>query len=562
MNMRLLIILGYLSITLAIGIGLHRRTKRNSVDFFLAGRSLSNLLLFFTMAASNFSAFTIFGLSGAGYRIGYAFYPVMGFGTGFMALSMYLVGRKIIPLAREREYVTPSDFIADRYGSQSLKKVSSIVMIVFTLPYLALQAIAAGNSLHSLTGISYAGGAFLITSFVMIYVVLGGLRTIAWTDFLQGVMMITFAAIAFAIIAEKSGGFAAVNERLLSETPALFSRPGADGSMTRGVWFGYTFLWFFSVPFTPHLFQRFLAAKSEKHFSTTVVLYPIITTILFFLTVSIGVLGRASFPGLPAGESDTIFPLLLGRFTGVFTSTLLLTGSIAALMSTMDSQLLTLTSIISLDFNLFGDEMPERKRVAWEKLIVVLLGGAGFLIALRPPETLLAFVQATTFNGISVLAPLVLGGLYWHRANKWGAFASLAGGELLVVLYYFDLLPAFGTLPAVPIVAVTSLLFIGVSLAVSRTIEKSPKFRVKPGPNTSGFAERLRTERLPGFAVFSLIAIFIVSNDFWAWGKTPVLFWGLPLWVWYFAGLGILLAAAFRLTLHRIIPIRLSGKEK
>jgi SSS family solute:Na+ symporter len=93
MTVRLLIVLAYLVLMVAIGIVVRRRSSANTVEFLLAGRGLGRVLLFITMAATNFSAYTIFGLSGAGYRIGYAYFPIMSFGTGFMALAMYIVGR-------------------------------------------------------------------------------------------------------------------------------------------------------------------------------------------------------------------------------------------------------------------------------------------------------------------------------------------------------------------------------------------------------------------------------------------------------------------------------------
>ncbi|HUV08028.1 MAG TPA: sodium:solute symporter family protein, partial [Spirochaetia bacterium] len=249
MNGRLLIVLVYLGITLVIGILFRKRARKSSTEFFLAGRDVSRILLFFTMAATNFSAFTVFGFSGAGYRIGYAFYPVMGFGTGFMALALYIVGSKILILSKQRGYVTPSDYIADRYGSPLLKALVSGIMILFTLPYISLQAIAAGKSLNSLVGIPYLWGALLITLFVVLYVALGGLRSIVWTDLVQGLMMILFILASFILIAQRSGGFAAANEAVFKEMPGLFSRPGGVGTgsgevMGMGIWFGYMVLWF------------------------------------------------------------------------------------------------------------------------------------------------------------------------------------------------------------------------------------------------------------------------------------------------------------------------------
>jgi SSS family solute:Na+ symporter len=528
MNTRIFILLVYLSITLVFGTLFRKQAKRNKVEFFLAGRNLSKFLLFFTMAATNFSAFTIFGFSGAGYRIGYAFYPVMGFGTGFMALSFHIIGSKILILSQKNNYITPSDYVYDRYRSPMLKKLFSLIMVIFTLPYISIQAIASGQSLNSLMGIPYLAGAVLITAFIVAYVTLGGLHSIVWTDCMQGVMMIGFTLIAFFIIAHKSGGFVHVHESMKSTFPALLSRPGNGSVMLPGIWFGYMFLWFFADPMFPQLFQRFMAARDEEALNSTMVFYPIITTFLFFLTVSIGVMGRFTFPGLPPEQSDTIFPLLLARYTGPLLSTLLLTGSIAALMSTMDSQLLTLTSIITSDFF-----MIKRKEILKEKLTIILLGIAGILISIKPPHTILDFVNKTTFNGLSVLAPTVIGGLYWRRANAHGAIASILLGESMVLVYYFNVIRTEWVFPVVPIMAVSAAAFVLGSVLFPRGGENtSIVFTVKP-------------ESFLWIPAFS--AVFILGHDFWAWERTPVLIGGLPAWVLYYFGLGVLLSVLFQM---------------
>jgi len=525
---QLSIVLVYLLATLGIGVLFRKSARISSVEFFLAGRNLNRMLLFFTMAATNFSAFTIFGFSGAGYRIGYSFYPVMGFGTAFMALSFIVIGEKILILSKKRNYISPSDFIQDRYNSPFLKKLFSMIMIIFTLPYISLQAIASGKSLNSLIGIPYLAGALLITGFVVTYVVLGGLRSIVWTDFFQGVLMIVFTLTAFIIIARKSGGFIHVHETIFSNAPSLFSRPGMNGSMGFGIWIGYMVLWFFADPMFPQLFQRFMVAKDRETLHTTVILYPIITTFLFFLTVSIGVMGRSAFPALEAGRSDTIFPLLLGNYTSTFLSTLLLTGAIAALMSTMDSQLLTLTSMITIDFL-----KVEKNEILKEKTTIIVIGAVSLLIALKPPNTILAFISRTTFNGLSVLGPCVLGGLYWKKANKFGAIASIFTGEFMVVAYYFEKIQISGLHPVIPILSATGVVFIFVSALTSVSNENTNiVFRIKRGSL---------------FFIPIFVLIFILGNDFWNWGKTPVLAAGLPLWVWYYIALGILLTAVYKL---------------
>jgi SSS family solute:Na+ symporter len=527
MDIRFVIILLYLFLTLFIGVVFRKQAKKNRVEFFLAGRDLSKLLLFFTMAATNFSAFTIFGFSGAGYRIGYSFYPVMGFGTAFMAITFYMIGGKMLFLSKARGYITPSDFVQDRYRSPFLKKLFSLVMIMFTLPYIAIQAIASGTSLNSFIGIPYLAGAALVSVFIIAYVALGGMRSIAWTDFMQGVMMVGFTLAAFVLIAVKSGGFVSVHKEIAQSFPRHFYRPGGGDTMGYGIWFGYMFLWFFADPMFPQLFQRFMAARDEKTLRSTVVLYPLITTFLFFLTVSIGVMGRHAYPDLPVEKSDAIFPLLLGQYASPLVGTLLLTGSIAALMSTMDSQLLTLTSMVTEDFFTI-----KKNEILKEKLTIIALGLAGVLIAARPPRTILDFINKTTFYGLSVLFPTIAGGLYWKGANKFGAVASILLGEGMVLAYYFRLIQTPAVLPVVPIMCVSGGAFILVStLTVS-------------GNENLGIVFDIRKQSLPWIPVFAIL--FLLANDFWAWNRQPSIIGGLPLWVWYFFILGIVLSVVFK----------------
>lgn len=525
MSVRLAIVLGYLLALLLIAVVFRRVSSRNRVEFFLAGRKMPGVLLFFTMAATNFSAFTVFGLSGAGYRIGYAFFPVMGFGTGFMALGFLVIGLRVNALARERGYVTPADFIADRYRSRPLGMLFSLVMIVFTLPYLATQAVASGRALETLAGVPYPVGAALVTGTSVLVVALGGMRSDAWTDVVQGLMMVLFTAAAFVLIARANGGFTAANARAYTAEPALFARPGADGSLVPGVWIGYLLLWLFADPMFPQLFQRLMAASDRGSLVATAALYPVVTTVLFFLTVSIGVMGRASLPGLTAAQSDNVFTLLLERHVGGPLAALLLTAGMAALMSTLDSQLLSLGSLISLDFT-----RRRRPGLLAEKLVLVAVGAAGFLIALRPPRTILELLTSVSFTGFAVLAPIVLGGLYWRRAGRSAAFVAILAGEALAAAAALRLVRFPGVLPVVPVLAATAVVFVVGSLLENDTAP-NPGIVVRPRRGTGWWATL--------FAVF-----FVLGCDFWAWGRQPVFVLGLPLWVLYFGVLGMLLALA------------------
>ncbi|MDD4904406.1 MAG: sodium:solute symporter family protein, partial [Candidatus Bipolaricaulis sp.] len=414
MAVRIAVVASYLGILLAIGLLARARRRRSPDDYFLASRTLPGWVLFLTMAATNFSAFTVFGFSGAGWRIGYAFYPIMAFGTGFMALAFVLIGHPVWRLGKAHGLVTPPELVYERTKSPGLRLVFFLVMAAFTLPYLAIQPMAAGYALQSLFGIPYYAGAAVVTGVILLYVLVGGFRGEVWTDVFQGAMMIVLMAVGLAAVAAPFGGIAAANRTAAAELPALFSRPGLDGSFTPGIWFGYMILWFLCDPMFPQLFQRFYAAKSPRGLSTSMALYPLVTGLLFLFPVAVGVIGRLSYPELPAGAaSDGILPLLLHKHASPLVETLVLSAGLAALITTLDSQLLTLSSMFTRDIyapvrawlRTRQDDRQASPPSEWVgRAFVVLLGLAGLALAYRPPAT---FLEITTeaFTGLAVLFP-------------------------------------------------------------------------------------------------------------------------------------------------------------
>ncbi|MEW5826172.1 MAG: sodium:solute symporter family protein [Candidatus Bipolaricaulota bacterium] len=541
MGLRLLSILLYLFALLALGAVARRRGRRTAEDFYLASRSLQGWTLFLSMAATNFSAFTVFGFSGAGWSSGYAFYPIMAFGTGFMALAFLLLGAPIWRIGKEQGLVTPPELVFHRSGgSRSLRLVFLAVMTVFTLPYLAIQPMAAGYALESLLGIPYYTGAAAVTCVVIAVVWLGGLRGEVWTDIFQGVVLIAVMALALGSVAKAYGGLSAANASAAAQWPGLFSRPGLREAFSPGVWFGYMGLWFLCDPMFPQLFQRFYAAKDPRALAATAALYPLVTGSLFLLPVSLGVLGRLTFPSLPEGATaDQILPLVLHDVASPWVETLAVCAGLAALITTLDSQLLALASMAARDVweplrarvtRATGE--ASRETSAWAgRTFVVLLALAGLALAYRPLGT---FVEITTetFTGLAVLFPIVWAAISWKRFSAAAAVVSIVLGEGLVVAYHFECLPTFGTLPVVPVVALTTLaLYVGSRLGRPRLL---PRIRLAPALG--------RGEKILWAVVFA--GLFAASHDIWAWDDARLGWLGFPRWVWYCIGLCATLSTA------------------
>jgi SSS family solute:Na+ symporter len=513
---KLLILVIYIAAMLGLGLFIRGRVQDSPTEYFLAGRRLGLFVLLGSMAATNFSAFTVFGASGAGYLHGLAFFPIMGFGTGFMALTFWFIGKRVNRLGRLHDLVTPSELVQFRYGSRPLSGLFALVMIVFTIPYLALQPMAGGYVLNQLAGLPQAAGAGIVTFVILLYTLRGGLRSVAWTDTLQGITMVIMLTAALIMATEHHGGFATAMGKVLQAEPGLFSRPGGLGRFEPGIWLSYILLWFFCDPMFPQLFQRFYTAKDEKALQRTMLLYPLICTAVFAMPVLLGVLGRLDFPGLHGKEADAIVPMLMTSVGGDFMGALVLTAGLAALMSTMDSQLLTLSSIFSRDvYPFFTRGRAGSSTVG--RVFVCCLATVGYAMAVNPPSSILK-IATQTFTGLAVLFPTVFCGLYLKQPRPLPAIASILSGE--AAMLWFALAGPIN-LPVLPVVPV-----MGVSFGT---------YFLAHFLGGSGFAWHWDKTSRKWVTAFGLL--FLAAFDYWQWDDDTPIFHGLPGWVWYFIGL-------------------------
>ena len=513
----------YFLIVLVIGFIARTRWKSTPDTYFLADRKFGTLILLGTMVATNFSAFTVFGTSGAGYRDGYAFFPIMGFGTGFMALTFWIIGRKIRQVGLEHGLVTPPELVKQLYQSPGLSFLFALVMIVFTIPYLALQPMAAGYALEALLGLPYFYGCMVVTAIILIYTLRGGLRAVAWTDLYQGLVMFILLLVSLIMVAWHHGGFLEANQKVLISNPELFSRPGGLGKYSLGIWFSFMVLWFFCDPMFPQLFQRFFSARNDRSISRTMLLYPFVCTIVFFMPIAVGVLGHLSYPDLVGKQADRILPLVLTLIAGDFMAALVMAAGLAALMSTMDSQLLTLSSIFTRDIAPRIVKSKSESSVTG-RVFVIVLSLAGLALAYKPPATILQ-IATQTFTGLAVLFPTVIFGLYFKRVYALAGILSILCGEAALVAFYFKWISSPTFLPVIWVMVITFSVYL---LTHAVLLRKESRLTITVPQWLSN----------PYFWLFA--GIFVLAMDFWAWGKVEPTILGIPLWVGYFVILSVL----------------------
>ena len=437
------ILISYIAIVFLGSLGGASSNSKSPEGYFLANRNLGTLALFFTILATNFSAFYFLGFAGAGYRVGYAHYVMMALGTGFACISFYILGTKIWTLGKKNGFITPAELIYHQTGSKTLRWIFAGIMLLFTFPYLALQIIGAGYILENIThgAIPYFWGASLLTVFTIVYVWIGGMKSVAKTDLKQGLLMIFLMFVAVLVISNNMGGLSAAHEKVFELQPDLFSREGKGNAFPPKKWFSLLIFWIFCIPMFPQIFMRFYIAKDIKTLKKSALLYGLIPLFISILPVIIGVLGHLTFPELAGKETDQILPKMLTAHSPEWFAGLVMTGALAAFMSTLDSQLLALSTIVTRDFLLpFRPKTSLREQVFVGRIWVVIFAIVGLLIAAQPFDTI-DDMGRLSFAGLAVLFPITFITLRGGGVPPFFEILSILVGEILLIGFYYQKIP-------------------------------------------------------------------------------------------------------------------------
>ncbi len=343
----------YLASLLLIGVvGRLARKEDSLADFYLSGRGMGLFVLFLTLYATQYSGNTLIGMAGKSYRQGYAFLVSVTFMMS--VIGAYLIyAPKLHRLSKKKKFITIGDYIDHRFGSPVLTMFITIVCIITVGSYILTNLKAIGYIVESTTGgrITFVQGIIALSLIMVIYETLGGMRSVAWTDAIQGILLIAGCLFIFWGIEYQYGGITAVAENLVTSRSEMWHPP--DLAQKR-LWLSTIVIIFFGISIYPQAIQRIYAAKDAKTLKRSfqiMIFMPIVTT--FFLVI-VGMVGMNRFPGLDKQGSEEITMLLLNdmamHIPGVkFFIILFLSAAVAAIMSTVDSALLAISSLFTQD---------------------------------------------------------------------------------------------------------------------------------------------------------------------------------------------------------------------
>jgi sodium/proline symporter len=429
------------------GLALWSRSETHTLSgYFIAGKKLPPWVVAFSTNATGESGWLLLGLTGMGYAVGaQAFWVVAGEVIG-IALAWWLLSRRLKRLADKTDSITLPDVLAARFNDRAhlLRKLSVLIILVMVGAYVAAQMVATGKAFSGFTDLSYSSGVLVGATVIILYTLIGGYKAVAWTDLVQGVLMLLGLIIVPIIAIDAAGGWSAVTSNLHGQDPGLLSPWGPDGKSTLALVGIVSFL-AVGLPFmgVPQLMVRFMSARSEKSLVPAMVISVVVILLFDLGAVLTGMAGRALFPGLE--DPETILPVISITLLHPVLGGIMMVVVLAAIMSTVDSLLLLASSAVIRDYwqKIRGSALSDRTLAKRGKLITVIFGLIGVAFALHQTPLIFWFVLFAWSGLGAAFGPVLICALWYPKTNLTGAIAGMLGGFITTVVWVLWLKPHF-----------------------------------------------------------------------------------------------------------------------
>ncbi|MGM7860264.1 sodium/pantothenate symporter [Yersinia enterocolitica] len=455
-------LVGYLAMVFGLSVYAYTRRKTGNFlnEYFIGNRSMGGFVLAMTLTATYISASSFIGGPGAAYKYGLGWVLLAMIQLPAVWLSLGVLGKKFAILARRYNAVTLNDMLYARYQSHLLVWLASLSLLVAFVGAMTVQFIGGARLLETAAGIPYDTGLLIFGISIALYTSFGGFRASVLNDAMQGLVMLVGTILLLVAVIHAAGGLHKAVETLQHIDPALVSPQGGDQILDLPFMASFWILVCFGVIGLPHTAVRCISYRDSKAVHRGIILGTIVVAILMFGMHLAGALGRAVLPDLKI--PDQVIPTLMITVLPPFAAGIFLAAPMAAIMSTINAQLLQSSATIVKDLylNLWPEELKnERKLTRISSMSTLILGLLLLLAAWRPPEMII-WLNLLAFGGLEAvfLWPLVLG-LYWERANAHGALSSMIVGAICyTVLASFDIKIA-GLHPIVPSLVLNLLAF-------------------------------------------------------------------------------------------------------
>ncbi|WP_137221764.1 sodium/proline symporter PutP [Shewanella sp. MEBiC00475] len=424
--------IGYLALMMTIGYWAYCKTDTVD-DYILGGRKMGPAVTALSVGASDMSGWLLLGLPGAVYLSGLG-EAWIGFGLVFGAwLNWLFVARRLrIYTQMADNALTLPDFFENRFNDSHglLRLVSALTILIFFTFYTSSGMVGGAILFEKVFGLDYTV-ALLIGSFIIVsYTFVGGFFAVSWTDFFQGcLMLVALVIVPISIFSEPNtqANFEHIDPTMLSFISENTTVMGLVSLLAWGLgYFGQ-----------PHILSRFMAIGNPKDLvlSRRIAMSWMLVSLVGALAT--GIAGSLYFAAEPLKNPETVFIHLANAAFNPWVGGLLIAAILSAIMSTIDSQLLVCSSVITEDFYLkwLRPQASSKELMLVGRIGVIAIALVAGLVALNPESSVLGLVSYAWAGFGAAFGPVVLLSLFWQGYSRNGAIATILVGAITVVVW-------------------------------------------------------------------------------------------------------------------------------
>ncbi len=431
----LITFLVYLLLILLLGVKAYKRTHSLG-DYILGGRKLGSVVTALSVGASDMSGWLLLGLPGAIYLGGISEVWI-GIGLVIGAYCNWLLVAKPLRLYSQRanNSLTLPDYFENRFNDKSrvLRVISALVILLFFTFYTASGLVGGAILFESSFGLEYSlallAGAFII----VVYTFVGGFLAVAWTDAFQAMLMLAALLITPIAVINEAGGTGAVLdqlEQINSENTNLFANLTLLGFVSLIAWgLGYAG--------QPHILARFMAVEDPQKLNSSKWIAMGWMLVVLFGSVSTGLAGITYFVGQPLANPETVFIILSQSLFNPWIAGIITAAILSAIMSTIDSQLLVSSSVISEDFYrvFVRSKASEKELLLVSRIAVVVIALLALVIASDRNSRVLELVSYAWAGFGAAFGPVIIFSLFWRSMTALSAVIGMVVGAVTVVVW-------------------------------------------------------------------------------------------------------------------------------
>ena len=430
------------------------RSTKNFDDYILGGRRLSPTAAALSAGASDMSGWLMMGLPGAMYLNGLSEAWIgLGLVTGAWLNWHYVAGPLRVYTERTGNALTLPDFMTNRFQDDSkvLRVLAAVVILVFFAVYCASGVVAGGRLFESVFGLTYTQAIFWGAAVTVLYSLVGGFLAVSWTDVAQGTMMLFALLITPILVVTHSGGLGDGLELIRELDPTNLNWIGAGGLVAIVSALG----WGLGYAGQPHILARFMAIASIHSIPKARRIGMTWMILCMVGALAVGFFGIAYFAlnpevaGPVEANPERVFIVAVELLFNPWIAGIILSAILAAVMSTLSSQLIVCSSVLSEDFyrGFLRKDASQRELVGVGRASVLLVSLVALWLARDPESRVLGLVAYAWAGFGAAFGPVLILSLFWGRMTRNGALAGMITGAVVVIAWKELGLPLYEMVP-------------------------------------------------------------------------------------------------------------------